>query len=81
MKSHWRDDPKARPDTIARLEKVPGTWLFPAPRRGVRTEERPVNVDTLLKAMVAAGKASGIAKAARVHSLRHSYRHRRNGLA
>lgn len=60
LRAHWR-------------VQRPKTWLFPAPPRGVRTQERPVSVGTLHAAMVAAVKASGIAKAARVHSLRHSY--------
>jgi site-specific recombinase XerD len=53
-------------------------WLFPAPpRRGlprnVEQENGPVTRTSLQSAFYRAWKKTGIAKAAHVHTLRHSY--------
>ena len=53
-------------------------WLFPAPpRRGVcvalRNVSRPIDRSSLQSAFKRAVRASGVKKAAHVHTLRHSY--------
>ena len=45
-------------------------WMFPSPKFG---PTRPVTAHALQNAFRAALKATGIAKAAHIHSLRHSY--------
>jgi site-specific recombinase XerD len=47
-------------------------WLFPA-RRIVPNAPRPVTLDSVQQAFARAHQASGVAKAAHVHTLRHSY--------
>lgn len=52
------------------------TWLFPAKGhsgQGAATATEPMNRTTLQRAFRLALKASGVGKAAHIHSLRHSY--------
>jgi integrase/recombinase XerD len=49
-------------------------WLFPSPAEGnMQRAERPLSGSGVQKAFRAALRASGLAKAASVHTLRHSY--------
>ena len=50
-------------------------WLFPARRSGIRIKagRGPMNESSVQKAFKAALRASGVNKAASVHTLRHSY--------
>lgn len=49
-------------------------WLFPSPAEGnMHRAERPLSGSGVQKAFRAALRASGLAKAASVHTLRHSY--------
>jgi site-specific recombinase XerD len=63
LRTHWRThrDPQ---------------WLFPAPRRGGaarRAASGPMHPTTLQRAFTHAVAASGVAKRAHIHTLRHSY--------
>lgn len=49
------------------------TWLFPGVGRGAPLAPAPMDVSGVQRAFQAALKASGIAKPATVHTLRHSY--------
>jgi site-specific recombinase XerD len=49
------------------------TWLFPSTHRTVQQRDAPMDVSSVQKAFHAALRESGVAKAATVHTLRHSW--------